>query len=54
MDDKKLEQIAKRDFEYSEEMYKLIDFLNKNLKSRDIVLGISKKNNKAFVTIYKI
>ncbi len=54
MGENKLELIAKKDFEYSEEMYKLIDFLNKNLKCKDIILGISRKNDKAVIAIYQI
>ncbi|AEE91478.1 conserved protein of unknown function [Tepidanaerobacter acetatoxydans Re1] len=49
----KLELIAKKEITYNDELYKLVDFLNKNLKNKQIIIGISKKNNKAIISIYE-
>lgn len=49
----KLELIASKEFVYYEDMYKIIDFMNKNLSEYNIVLGVSEKENKNIVNIYK-
>lgn len=49
----KLEIIGTKEFAYYEEMYKVIDFLNKNLSNKDIVFGLAEKNGKHIVSIYK-
>lgn len=49
----KLELIASKEFVYYEDMYKIVDFMNKNLSEYNIVLGISEKENKSIVNIYK-
>lgn len=54
MKEDKLELLAKRELLYNDELYKLVDFLNKNLKHKHIILGISKEGEKATVSIYKI
>jgi len=53
MNDNKLELIAKKEIGYSDELYRLIDFLNKNLKNKNIILGISKCEDKATISIYE-
>lgn len=42
-DESKLEIIASRAFPYYEEMYQIIDFLNKNLKEKGVMLGLRKE-----------
>lgn len=54
MKENKLDLIAKKQFHYSDELYKLIDFLNKILKSKRIVLGISKEKDNAIISVYEI
>ncbi len=49
----KLEIIGTKEFTYYEEMYKVIDFLNKNLCNKDIVFGLTEKNGKHIMSIYK-
>jgi len=45
--------ISAQDVEYSTELYKIVDFLNKNLKDRNIVFGLSKKDESTMaITIY--
>ena len=53
MDAGKLELIAKREMVYNDELYKLVDFLNKNLKNKQIIIGISKNDDKAIISIYE-
>ncbi|KZL91130.1 DUF4264 family protein [Clostridium magnum] len=49
----KLELIATKEIKYYEEMYKVIDFLNKNLGSYDLVFGIQEKKDTHIINIYK-
>lgn len=49
----KLELIAKTEMVYNEELYKLVDFLNKNLKNKQVIIGISKKDDKAIISVYE-
>jgi len=53
MQEGKLELIAKKEIAYSDDLYKLIDFLNKNLKNKNIILGLSKNEDKAIITVYE-
>jgi hypothetical protein len=52
----KLEPIATRAFKPNDELYKIVDFLNKNLKQKRLMFGLSKDNNKdtMVITIYEI
>ncbi|NLO81569.1 MAG: DUF4264 family protein [Clostridiales bacterium] len=37
------------------DLYKIVDFLNKNLKDKGLIFGLSKKNNEIMcITIYEI
>ncbi len=51
----KLELIAFKSFSMYEDMYKVIDFLNKNLKDKKIMFGLTKNNeeNNLTITIYE-
>jgi len=53
MKEGKLELIAKKELQYSDELYQLVDFLNKNLKNRSLIFGISKEGDRAVVSIYE-
>lgn len=53
MDGGKLELVAKKEVIYNDELYKLIDFLNKTLKNKHIIFGISKSDNKAIISVYE-
>ncbi len=48
----KLELIATKEFSQYEEMYKVVDFLNKNLSGYNIVFGITERDNKNIINIY--
>ncbi len=49
----KLELKATVEIESNIELYKVVDFLNKNLKSRDLIFGLSKKGDKMTISIYE-
>ena len=49
----KLEIISSMEFEEDVPIYKIIDFLNKSLKDKGIIFGISRAHNKISITIYK-
>lgn len=51
--DDKLELKATLDIESNEELYKVVDFLNKNLKDRKVIFGLSKKGDKMQISIYE-
>lgn len=40
--------------ETNDELYKLVDFLNRNLKSYGIIFGLSKIKDKMKITIYEL
>ncbi|AEG15001.1 YpmA family protein [Desulfofundulus sp. TPOSR] len=52
----KLELIATKSFAPYSEMYKVIDFLNKNLKHKKIMFGLTKdpEKGKMIISIYEI
>ncbi len=51
----KLELVATKSFAEYEEMYKVIDFLNKNLKEKRVMLGLKKDKEKKrlYINIYE-
>lgn len=52
----KLELIAHKTFKPHDEMYKIVDFLNKNLKDKRLMFGLSKDNTKnvMVISIYEV
>lgn len=59
MENKNMEELlvrAKQSFNSYESMYKIVDFLNKNLKDKDIIVGLSKNSveNNMVITIYEV
>jgi uncharacterized FlaG/YvyC family protein len=54
-DSGKLELIASRKFSTNDELVYVIDFLNKNLKSKNIMLGLSKdkQSEQMIIKIYE-
>lgn len=48
-----LELLAVKEFKNYEDMYKVVDYVNKTLKPYDIVLGLSKKDEMDVITIYR-
>lgn len=49
----KLELKATLELENNFELYRVVDFLNKNLKNKRLIFGLSKKNNKMVISIYE-
>jgi len=47
----KLELIACKDFAAHDELVKVVDFLNKNLKNKHIMFGITKDKTNGIMTI---
>lgn len=52
-EDGKLVLKATLEAKYDFELYKIIDFLNKNLKDRSLIFGMAKKDDKAVISIYE-
>lgn len=50
-DSGKLELIAHKSFSANDELIRVVDFLNKNLKEKKIMFGISKDKEKNRMTI---
>jgi len=51
----KLDFIAHKSFEEHGEMYKIVDFLNKSLKDKKLMFGLTKdKAGKMKISIYEI
>lgn len=50
----KLELIATQKVSPNGELYKIIDFLNKNLKDYRLMFGLTKKEDKMVVSIYEV
>ncbi len=48
-----LKLIAVKEFEEGEELYKIVDFLNKSLKDKNLIFGIRKNRDKRTITIYE-
>ncbi|MEW6698282.1 MAG: YpmA family protein [Bacillota bacterium] len=50
----KLEVIAQQTFTAYPEMYKIVDFLNRTLKEKEIIFGLTKnKDGKMTISIYE-
>ena len=48
-----LKLIAVKEFKEGEELYKVVDFLNKSLKDKNLIFGIRKNEEKRTITIYE-
>lgn len=47
----KLTLLATRSFKECEELYRVVDFLNKTLKDKRVLFGLTKDSNKGEMTI---
>lgn len=52
--EEKLELIATQTIPNNDNLYILIDFLNRTLKHKDLIFGVSQKNDEMVVSIYEI
>ena len=50
----KLELIATQKLKANPELYKIVDFLNKNLKDRQLMFGLSKKEDSMIISVYEV
>jgi len=50
-DSGKLELIARQNFPANNDLVKVVDFLNKNLKNKKVMFGVSKDREKDQMTI---
>jgi hypothetical protein len=50
----KLEVIATQKVKANSEMYKIVDFLNKNLKGYHLMFGLTKKEENMTISIYEV
>ena len=50
----KLELIAIQKVQANPEMYKIVDFLNKNLKGHHLMFGLTKKEESMTISIYEV
>jgi hypothetical protein len=50
----KYELIASKEFKTYEEMYKVVDFLNKNLGDTGLTFGLSEREGAQVISIYKL
>lgn len=52
--EEKLELIATQTVPYNDNLYILIDFLNRTLKHKKLIFGVSQRNDDMVVSIYEI
>jgi len=50
----KLELIATQRVGINGELYKVVDFLNKNLKEYQLMFGLTKREDKMVISIYEV
>lgn len=50
----KLNIIATHKVPYNEDLYTLIDFLNRTLKDKKLIFGVSQKDQQMVVSIYEL
>lgn len=50
----KYELIASKEFKTYEEMYKVVDFFNKNLGDTGLTFGLSEREGTQVISIYKL
>lgn len=50
----KLELIATQRLDLNGELYKVVDFLNKNLKEHRLMFGLTKKDDKMIISVYEV
>lgn len=53
MEKEQLKILGQKNFEKYEQAYKIIDFLNKSLKSKKIIFGLTSQDSQMILTIYE-
>ncbi|MEG6615590.1 YpmA family protein [Peptococcaceae bacterium 1198_IL3148] len=49
----KLELIAHKSFSNYDEMYRVVDFLNRTLKDKNLIFGLTKSDDTITINIYE-
>ena len=52
VDDNALIPKGKITLEYHKDLYRLVDFLNRNVKDKNLMVGLTKKENMATISLY--
>jgi len=52
--EEKLELIATQTVPYNDDLYILVDFLNRTLKHKKLIFGVAQRNEDMIVSIYEI
>jgi len=50
----KIELIASQRFTSEQETYKIVDFLNRNLKKYNLLFGLVKEENDVMIKVYEV
>ncbi|EGW38059.1 MULTISPECIES: YpmA family protein [unclassified Desulfosporosinus] len=50
----RIELIATQRIGVNSELYKVVDFLNKNLKDHRLMFGLTKKEDKMVISVYEV
>lgn len=50
----KLELLATQKVKANPELYKIVDFLNKNLKGYNLMFGLTKKEETMTISVYEV
>ncbi|MEL1135257.1 YpmA family protein [Desulfitobacterium sp. THU1] len=50
----KIELIGTQKLKINSELYKVVDFLNKNLKEHHLMFGLSKKEDTMTISVYEV
>ena len=50
----KIELIATKRVGVNDELYKVVDFLNKNLKDHRLMFGLTKKEDTMVISVYEV
>ena len=50
----KIELIARQRVGVNGELYKVVDFLNKNLKDHRLMFGLTKKDDTMVISVYEV
>lgn len=53
MNEEGLKLKAVKEFNEGEELYNIVDFLNKALKDKNLIFGLRKNGDKNIITIYE-
>lgn len=50
----KLELMATLKLKNNDELYRVVDFLNRNLKSHNVMFGLTKKDEEMTLSVYEV